>query len=174
MPYLLKFYFIVSLFLLSGKIFAQDSTRFYSTIDTLCSSHFYGRGYINEGHIKTAKYLQAIFNKADKVETQDFSFSLNLMQDQLFLALDDDTLSTCYDYIPLPQSSGGQGSFKILSLDSNFFQSEKQIKKFLSKNISKRAIVYPAKFEPLVTDRPLFQLILLEKSCLKIKKKPIL
>lgn len=132
---------------------AQDASRFYQTIDTLCSKTFYGRGYQQNGHLKTAAYLKTkLLNPQD----QKFPLKINNFQHET-LRLGADTLRTCADFIPLPQARSGHGTFKTLLLDSAFFGSKKKIKRFLTTNLADRAIVYPAQHESAITDHPLLR-----------------
>lgn len=127
--------------------FGQDSVKFYHTIDTLCSPYFYGRAYENKGVLKTALYLQERFSNADTLKLQEFTFSLNQFKGTMNLIIDEQYLEPCSEYIPLPQAKSGKGKVEIVFLDSVFFDDEKQIKKFLHKNISQSGIFYNEKLE---------------------------
>lgn len=162
-----KSFLFLPLFLASFCVHAQDSVRFYKTIDTLCSSYFYGRGYINEGHLKTAKYLKKKFSKADTSFFQEFGFKLNkLSKEELILA--GDTLIGGVDFIPIPQSKGVPNkTFATFFMDSSFFRSKKKIKKFLKKDIRNTALVFNSTWESKITDTPeLRSKLYLEAGCI--------
>lgn len=162
-----RFIYFLFLFLFSFFLKSQDSSRFYDTIDTLCSPFFYGRAYKHDGHLKTANYLKARFEKADTTYYQEFDFGLNKIDDEL-LVLENDTLNACTDFITVPQSSGTiRTHFNTIYLDSLFFRSDRKIKKFLKKDINALAVVYNSKQESLITDNAILRKkIYAESGCI--------
>jgi aminopeptidase YwaD len=164
-----KFLILVAVLTCSLGLFAQDSLRFYSTIDTLCTPYFYGRGYENNGHIRAKEYLKARFLAADVVREEQFPFQINHFYDQMTLAFCKHKLLPCQDYIPQPAALGGSGSYKTIVLDSVFFTDQEQKNQFLAKNINHRAIIYSEKLEAAITSDKLLQKKIYSESGLIIK-----
>jgi aminopeptidase YwaD len=154
MKNILKHLVLASSLFIFTHSYAQDSTRFYKTIDTLCSPFFYGRGYENDGHLKTAKYLLSVFKDADTVFTQEFPLTINHFTGEMELINGKIKLQPCKDYIPIAQSKSGQGKYKTIILDSIFFTDTTKLNTFLSKDISSKAIVYQEKYEAKITSDP--------------------
>jgi aminopeptidase YwaD len=160
----------ILLFLFSTNLFfGQDSVRFYRTIDTLCSSYFYGRGYENQGHTKTLAYLKTEFQMADDVEVQAFDFPLNHFQGNMKLSFDGKELKQCEEYIPLPQAKSGKGHAEIVFLDSVFFTNSQAIEKFIATKIKNKALVFHEKFEKIITSNKLLQQKIYSEPILIIK-----
>jgi len=152
-----KIFQVLLFFLIYANCFSQNEARFYKTIDTLSSQTFYGRGYLNQGHLKTADYLITAFEAySDTAFKQAFSFGLNVIANEQ-LIIGNDTLATGVDFVPLPQSSSTYGleSFETVFLDSLFFHSRRKITKFIKKSIENKAIVYSSKFEGFITSNKL-------------------
>lgn len=137
--------------------YAQDSIRFYKTIDTLCSPYFYGRGYEQNGHLKTADYLMQTFKAARSLEIQKFSFEINRFEGNMHLGLDKTALNSCSDYIPISQAKGGKGKGEIIELDSLFFADTASINSFINQNIKHKIILYKEIFESKITSKPLLR-----------------
>ena len=150
---------LCQLFLLisTSALHSQDSVRFYKTIDTLCSNYFYGRGYENEGHSKTADFLIKQFQNSDGLEVQHFSFEINHFIGEMSLKFNKQSLVPCQDFIPIAQASGGEAKLRAVLLDSLFFLDSLQIKKFIDKDLKKKAIIYNDKFEAKITSSPLLK-----------------
>ena len=59
------------------------------------------------------------------------------------------------DFILNPISKSGKGNYKIISLDSNIFNTEEAQKRFLSENITKKIILLDKKDQKRIVDLPI-------------------
>ena len=104
-----------------------DPFKYY--VDTLCSSFFKGRGYVDQGHLKTAKYIESEFMKLglsplnNNSFLQDFSIDVNTFPSNIEIIKDGDSLREGIDFIVDPSSNGLNGKFKvkIINLENNIF-----------------------------------------------------
>ena len=100
--------------------FAQNMPYARQVIDTLTSSHFWGRGYTKDGMKKAADYIAAQLTEAgvkplkDKDFLQKFSYPVNTFPGKMELTINDKQLVPGRDYIVGPQSNGkiGKGTFE--------------------------------------------------------------
>ena len=88
---MIRFFLILTL-LFSIEIQSQ-TPNFSKYVDTLCSNYFMGRGYVKDGHLKTAKFLVEKFNEINLAPlnnnrfTQDFNINVNTFPDSVKLKI---------------------------------------------------------------------------------------
>ena len=119
---------ILSLILLSSlHSFAQKEYAI-GVMDTLCSPHFDGRGYVNQGDVRAADFIVEELERIgvqpfkDKSYTQDYSFNVNTFPYDLEVILGEDTLVPGADYLVSPISGTAQGDFDVVEINkTNFF-----------------------------------------------------
>lgn len=93
-------------------------------LDTLCSPHFDGRGYVNNGDNRAADFiieeLQNIGVKSykDLGYEQAYQMKVNTFPYDIFVALNDDTLVPGVDYIIDPNSGTAAGEFALIEINS--------------------------------------------------------
>jgi aminopeptidase YwaD len=120
--------FIVSFFLLVVVPAVAQKEYARQVIDTLCSPHFDGRGYVNSGDVRAAAYL------VDELKglgvqpfknfpyEQDYTLNVNTFPYPILVALGDDTLVPGDDYILDPASGTAAGEFELVEINSaNFY-----------------------------------------------------
>jgi len=129
------------------SIFAlsQDIQFAKQQIDTLCSPYFAGRGFADSGMLKTGTYLAEMFNKFEikpfkDQYTQQFSVSCNKI---LSTTLQNGNWKAGKDYLIDILSSSKNGTFEILHMSSEHFESIEHLQNFLNKDVSANIIHIP-------------------------------
>ena len=124
---MIRFFLFLS-FLISFEIQSQVN-NFSKYVDTLCSDYFMGRGYVKDGHLKTAHFLEEKFKEInleplneDKY-IQDFNINVNTFPNPVELKLDGEILIPGRDFIIAPQSIGSKGTFNVVKVDLNNWSS---------------------------------------------------
>ena len=124
---MIRFFLFLS-FLISFEIQSQVN-NFSKYVDTLCSDYFMGRGYVKDGHLKTANFLEEKFKEInleplneDKY-IQNFNINVNTFPNQVELKLDGELLIPGRDFIIAPQSRGSKGTFNVVKVDLNNWSS---------------------------------------------------
>lgn len=136
---------LVILCLFTLNLRAQDLSKARSTIDTLCSKTMFGRGYANDGHLKAAEYIQNRFGELglksfDSTYLQEFPLTVNTYPENPVLSLDDKELQVGKEYIIEPLSQSLNGTFKVQTLPIKSLNSNDDLKSFLRKNRSDKAL----------------------------------
>lgn len=139
------FYFLLILCLSFGAN-GQDKTYAFEVIEKLTSKDFFGRGYINDGHIKAANYIASEYEKIglksfDDNYLQHFSFSLNQVVGHPSLKLGAKELELGKDYIIDPSSPPVQGSFEVVYLDEKSLPTKQKKLNKCAKSWSGKAVV---------------------------------
>ena len=113
--------------LLSFTSFAQKEYA-KQIIDTLCSPHFDGRGYVNQGDVRAAEFIVneiteiGLKSFKGKTFTQTYSFGVNTFPHPIQVILGEDTLVPGADYLVNPISGSAQGTFNLVELNrENYF-----------------------------------------------------
>lgn len=112
---------------IAGQAAAQDMPRVRQTIEKLCSKAFFGRGYVQEGDRKAARYLQKQFDdiglKAFEAHTKPrylhpFVHDVNTFGGKVSLRIDGKDLALGEDFIIEAPSGAGKGQGQIVWIDS--------------------------------------------------------
>jgi len=123
--------FLVALFFL-GIFSSQNShsQKDYAKkiMDTLCSEHFDGRGYVNKGDVRSADFL---IDELERIGVQHFkkysyqqpyTLNVNTFPYPIYVVLGEDTLIPGENYLLDPSSGTAQGEFEVVEINStNFF-----------------------------------------------------
>ncbi len=121
--------FITLIALFTNNSFAQQSYA-KVIIDSLCSEHYDGRGYVNEGDNRAADFiireLEAIgvtpFKK--KPFAQPYRLNVNTFPYPIEVVLGDDTLVPGVDYLVNSSSGSAQGEFELVEINSENLQTK--------------------------------------------------
>lgn len=89
----------------------------------LTSSRMSGRGYINEGHLKAARYIQKQFRSCGLLPVTDdgfqhFTISVNTFPGKMELVMDGKALAPGIDFLVHPSSAGGHADLPLAMADS--------------------------------------------------------
>ena len=120
--------FLFFSFLFSLEIQSQNQ-NFSKYVDTLCSDYFMGRGYVNDGHLKTANFLVDKFIEINLEPlnnnkfTQDFNINVNTFPYPLELKLDGKYLIPGEEFMVAPHSKSSQGVFNVVKVNINNWSS---------------------------------------------------
>jgi hypothetical protein len=118
--------FIFLVFLALGMR-SQDSLYTRLVIKKLTSKEFYGRGYLNNGLDKAAKYISSELKrlKAEPLFTtgyfQWFDFDVNTFPDKITVKINGKLVKPGIDFIPSPESGSVKGKFILTKKDSTTF-----------------------------------------------------
>lgn len=109
------FYCLIGLPIL---IDAQNNP-FKNYVDTLTSLSFFGRGYVNEGHLHAAKYIKKEFENLglkpiNGFYEQFYPINVNTFPKECIVRFCDSVLKPGFDFIVHPASGSSLGSFKII------------------------------------------------------------
>ncbi|HTB07548.1 MAG TPA: M20/M25/M40 family metallo-hydrolase [Bacteroidia bacterium] len=140
MIYHFKISCTIVLLFFAGILHAQkDYAR--KVVDTLASPYMEGRGYVDNGDKKAAKYITGEFKKSGllpitKTYEQAFSFSVNNFTKPWELNLDGKKLVAGADYIVVPSSPSLKGAFPIVLFDRATYLDKTKLREFLNKDYS--------------------------------------
>jgi hypothetical protein len=112
--YALSFFILIHI----GTVRAQDVNSFIKTeTDTLCSKHFYGRGYVNNGNNSAADYIYSRLNQLGlQCQFQPYNFPVNTFPGKVNVSINGKELKPGYDYL-------------LDAADNSFHQTNMQVKK---------------------------------------------
>jgi len=125
---------IFTLLLLLNTLFssAQDLDFGRKMLDTLTSTHFWGRGYTNDGMKKAADFLAAEFKAyglqplEGKSFLQPFSYPVNSFPGRMYVSINGKELVPGKDYIVGAESKGAKASGELMKGDSVQFFNRKE------------------------------------------------
>ena len=117
--YILGFVFYLVTFLSQG----QDTTYARSVIKKLTSKEFLGRGYVNDGVNKAAKYLISEFKiigllPIGKSYSQPYKFNVNTFPGKISVIIDGKTLEAGKHFLIDPSSKTLKSGFQLFKTDS--------------------------------------------------------
>ncbi len=121
------FFFLFALSTNPYSLFSQDSLYTKQIIKKLTSKEFFGRGYLNNGLDKAAKYIAGELKRWEAKPLfstgyfQWFDFNVNTFPGKMEVKINGKKLKPGEDYILSPESSGLKGSFKMERKDSVTF-----------------------------------------------------
>ena len=109
------FYFTVLFPILLG---AQEN-QFKNYVDTLTSLSFFGRGYVNDGHLHAAKYIKKEFENLGLKPVygsyeQFYPINVNTFPKECVVQFCDSNLKPGFDFIVHPSSGSSVGNFKVI------------------------------------------------------------
>ena len=110
--------FVFLVCLICGTNFSQKE-EFKIYVDSLTSAYFSGRGYVNDGHLKTAAFLSNEFKrlKLSPVSNsyfQEFPINVNTFPSVCSLKIGEVSLLPGEDFVIDPSSGSSKGAFSVL------------------------------------------------------------
>jgi aminopeptidase YwaD len=119
---------ILAILLFSPALSFGQKEYAKSILDTLCSEHFNGRGYVNGGDVRAADFIVAelksigVQHFKKKPFTQEYSFKVNSFPYPIELILGEDTLVPGGDYLVDANSGTAQGEFDMIEVNKDNYQ----------------------------------------------------
>lgn len=110
---------IISLLIfMSFGAMAQDLQYTLRMVEALSSPAMQGRGYVNDGCGKAARYLSDEMKALglSDVALQTYHFPINTFPGKMKVKIDGTTLSPGYDYVIHPRNSGQKNTFELVWL----------------------------------------------------------
>lgn len=138
------FSFVVVLSI-AAVVFAQDMEYTRSIIDEICSSKYFGRGYVNNGDSIAAVFLSSEFNniglkKFGDSYYQEYTTNINRFAEMPLFGFDNQRLQPSKDFIVIPSSPDIDGKFKIEWITKNTLTNQRVLRRFLSEDHSQSFI----------------------------------
>jgi aminopeptidase YwaD len=127
----LKMQSYVFAFFLFTSLHAQDVKEAHRVVDTLASPVFWGRGYVDDGHIKAARFISDRFEQIGLAKLgsdyfQKFDFTINVFDGPIFLK-SKKRLLVGQDFIPNADCPPFKGRLRVRKYDSTKVYSFKDI-----------------------------------------------
>ena len=138
-------FFLFNLFLI-GISNAQNSSYAKEMIDSLCASRYHGRGYVFEGDVKAASFIErqckskGLKSFGDSY-AQNFTLGVNTFPGDMSVKFNGELLQTGVDYQVNPGSEKINGSYKAFYLKPNMVKNQEKILKTASKKKVQNRIV---------------------------------
>ena len=93
-------------------------------VKELCSKEYCGRGYVNDGHVKAANYINKRFeefglSKFNNNYFQYFNIQANTFPDSVSLYVEGNKLETGIDYLISSVSGSAKGTFNLRFINRN-------------------------------------------------------
>lgn len=113
--------FFSTIFFYANFCNAQDTTYARQVIHKLCSEKFSGRGYVNDGDKKAAKFIADEFKRMNIAKPgsdyfQEFNFRVNTFPSKMEVKIDRKELVAGKDFIVHPASSSAKSKYTAISL----------------------------------------------------------
>jgi len=118
----LQFLILISFFF--NKVIGQRDIAI-EIIQDLCSDKMAGRGYVDQGHLKAARYINQKFTELNMSSFQEdnylqpFSINVNSFPNSIYVSLDNRNLRQGLDFLIDPNSGSAKGKFKLHYVDVN-------------------------------------------------------
>lgn len=161
-------FFIVSFYILKS----QDITYTRFIDSTLSSPEFVGRGYVDNGEKKAAKFIasqlkEMKIQKLGKSYFQPFKFSINTIIKDNGVIIDNRNLKPGIDYQIAANSPTLSGTFSIVFLPDSLFDNKEALNHFFSNpDLKNKFILTEKRFKELkyLTDLPAKGIIYLNSN----------
>ena len=153
------------LIIITGYVFyplllnAQDMQRVKGVIDTLSSPAMHGRGYVLEGDRRAAFYLAQKFKEIklrsfSKDFYQHYAIDINTFPGKTQFKLGKNKLVPGQDFLVNPISKPGNGSGRLMLLDTMIFHSQTAREAFMDTKIESKVLAYSHKDFSKVIELP--------------------
>lgn len=137
----------LAIFLLAlWPVQSQDTVYARAVVDSLCSERMAGRGYIDHGDFKAARYIAREFRSMglDSISNgylQPFPISVNTFPTEPEVIIDGKKLTPGEDYIIAPQSGKVFGDFECVYYDRLNLPERKFFNKLVKKDFFKNKVI---------------------------------
>lgn len=129
---------------------AQDTNYVRATIDTLCSETMFGRGYVNDGHNKAAKFIAEEMKKIGlkplkKDYLLPFKMNVNVVSSHPEISFDGKKLEAGVDFLVESYSGSVSGEFETVIIDQKTLAKEKKVLKLIKKGLVNKVLILDAR-----------------------------
>lgn len=143
-----RIFLVFSLFILTEELTAQNRKYAQGMIDTLSSRHFFGRGYVNEGHTKAAQFIASEFSRLsllplDGQYLHPFEMQVNTFPENIQVLFNNQTAQLGYDYLVSPYSGSINGTYEVEVFPERWFTKPQKFKKLSRDKYREKAILLP-------------------------------
>lgn len=143
-----RIFLVFLLFFLTEDLMAQNRKYAQGIIDTLGSKHFFGRGYVNDGHNKAAQFIASEFDRMsltplDGQFLHPFEMQVNTFPEKVECHVNGHSLKLGYDYLVSPYSASITGTYEVEVLPERWFAKPQKLKKLSRDKFKEKAIVIP-------------------------------
>lgn len=126
----------------SLTVYCQDIDYARTILDTLCSEHFDGRGFYNQGEKRSAEFIENEYKKFGLQTFNDsyfqtFTLPVNSITGDITLKIDNKDLVAGADFLVDPSSPGFEGTANIAFLKKTELMDIDQFKSAIRKNNGK-------------------------------------
>ncbi len=106
-------------------------------VDTLASPYMCGRGYVDNGNLKAATYLNNKFKKLGlipfgKSYEQKFEYPVNTYPTAYSVKINDELAKPGADYIVIPSTPTTNGTFSVVRFDRSILSDTMKVKEFFT------------------------------------------
>lgn len=118
--------FIIILFFNLQGWSQQDYARVL--MDSLCSEHYDGRGYVNQGDVRSGDFItRELMNMGvepfkERKYAQEYTLNVNTFPDSMLVVIDNDTLIPGEDYLVQSNSGSANGTWKLKEINPSNFE----------------------------------------------------
>jgi len=132
--------------LIGSGLFAQDINYARNIIDTLSSSGYKGRGFVNNGDRKAAAFIAGEFEKMGLGRfnmnfKQIFNIKVNTLPSNTDVSLGNKRLSPGTAFMVSSSSPSMKGTFPVIHLGKRILNHQKRLEKFRSQKLSDHFIL---------------------------------
>ncbi len=114
-----KPFFFLLVFVGAGSSAWADSLYVRKIVNELCSSSYFGRGYVNNGMQKAAEFIAAEMSKSGlAVQQQKFEYPVNFFPGKMRLLINGNELKPGTDFLVQANSGGCKGKGVLEAADS--------------------------------------------------------
>ena len=141
-----KLFSLILFTFISVFAFAQDLEYVRTLIDSLCSPHMHGRGYVNNGQAIASDFIAKEFAK-DTLNSfggnyfQKFSLSLCTLPGAVEFRAGNKKMKPGIDFMIASSSASVKGKFKVLTFDSLLITNKNAFEKFLLNDFSDKFVL---------------------------------
>ncbi len=134
------------LFLVSLCGYTQNKPYARKILDTLCSSHFDGRGYFNDGEKRAAQFLENEYKRIGLKPIKDnylqgFSLSSNAILGEVSLKINNKLLKPGVDYLIDASSPSYQNKSKFFYLEKSILTNLNEFRKVVPLLVDKFVVI---------------------------------
>ena len=138
----------IFLFLFVQNILAQDKEYAHQMINKLGSEAFAGRGYVDKGVNKAAKFIEGQFESFElksfgKNYAQPFGFPINTIQKTISFSIDGKDYKPGVDYLISCFSNSFKGTYDIVYLPDSILKNNEAKMEFYKRDFTKKFVVIP-------------------------------